>query len=407
MRVAIINAVTVGSTGKIMFSIAERAREKNMEVRTISSSWARTKDYCFHSYIGFDSVRKLNQLYGAVFGKHEELLPLNTHKIITHLKRFSPDIIHLHNLHGCYLNHKLLFNYLKTCGAKIIWTLHDCWPFTGRCAHFTMIGCEKWKTGCHHCKLEKGIYPASMIDTSKSTWKRKKEMFTGVPDMTIVTPSEWLAGLVKQSFLKDYPVKVINNGIDLSVFKPTESSWREEMGLTGKKVVLGVAFGWGRRKGLDVFIELARRLDDSYRIVLVGTNENVDRELPDNIISIHRTHDQAELARIYSAADVFANPTREENYPTVNMEALACGTPVITFRTGGSPEIIDDTCGMTVDCDDVDALLAGIKKICEEHNYTREACLAKAESFDMNKRFNDYIELYETAKNDQHNCTGL
>lgn len=160
-------------------------------------------------------------------------------------------------------------------------------------------------------------------------------------NITIVTPSEWLAGLVKESYLKDYPVKVINNGIDLNVFKPTESDFRKKYALENKYIVLGVAFGWGRRKGLDVFVELARRLDkEKYKVVLVGTDDNVDKLLPENIISIHRTQNQTELAKIYSAADVFANPTREENYPTVNMESVACGTPVVTFNTGGSPEIL-------------------------------------------------------------------
>ena len=222
-------------------------------------------------------------------------------------------------------------------------------------------------------------------------------MFQGL-DLTIITPSQWLANLVKYSFLKDYPVKVINNGIDLSVFKPTENSFREKNGLTGKKIVLGVAFGWGVRKGLDAFIELEKRLPDDYQIVLVGTDDNVDKRLPAKIISIHHTQNQKELAEIYTAADVFANPTREENYPTVNMESIACGTPVVTFRTGGSPEILDETCGSAVDCDDVDALEIEIRRICEEKPYSVEACLAWSKNFDKNSRFEEYMKLYKEVK---------
>ena len=213
--------------------------------------------------------------------------------------------------------------------------------------------------------------------------------------MTIVTPSEWLAGLVKQSFLRKYPVKVINNGIDLNIFKPTESDFRKKYALENKYIVLGVAFGWGKRKGLDVFIELANRLDkEKYKIVLVGTDDNVDKLLPDNIISIHRTQNQTELAEIYTAADVFANPTREENYPTVNMESVACGTPVVTFNTGGSPEIIDETCGAIAEKDDTDSMYNEIIRICETKPYSEEACLKKANNFDAWRKFENYVQLY-------------
>ena len=228
-------------------------------------------------------------------------------------------------------------------------------------------------------------------------WSLKKKYFTGINHCILVTPSQWLADLVKQSFLKGYPVKVINNGIDLSVFKPTESGFREKYGLEDVKIVLGVASGWGKRKGLDVFIELAKRLLDDYRIVLVGTDDNVDKQLPSNIISIHRTQNQKELAEIYTAANVFANPTREDTFPTVNMESLACGTPVVTFRTGGCPEILDETCGSVVDCDDVGALEIEIRRICDEKPYSVEACLARAQKFDMNDRFKEYLDLYNVG----------
>ena len=223
--------------------------------------------------------------------------------------------------------------------------------------------------------------------------------------MTIVTPSEWLAGLVKESYLKDYPVKVINNGIDLNVFKPTESDFRKKYALENKYIVLGVAFGWGRRKGLDVFIELEKRFDkEKYKVVLVGTDDNVDKLLPENIISIHRTQNQTELAKIYSAADVFANPTREENYPTVNMESVACGTPVVTFNTGGSPEMLDETCGAAVAKNDIDAMYNEIIRICEAKPYSLEACIKKAKGFDKNEKFGEYIRLYEVLNEQKQSC---
>lgn len=250
--------------------------------------------------------------------------------------------------------------------------------------------------GCHNCSQYRD-YPQSYVDQTKKMWNLKKKWFTEVKDMTIVTPSQWLADLVMQSFLREYPVKVINNGIDLSVFKPTTSNFKTKHNIPETtKILLGVSFGWGERKGLDVFIELSKRLNDEYRIVLVGTDYDTDKLIPSNVISIHRTQNQTELAEIYTAADLFINPTREENYPTVNMEALACGTPVITFKTGGSPEIIDDTCGVTVNCDDIDGLESHIRQICEQTKFSTQDCLDRAASFDRNKRLKEYIELYKS-----------
>ena len=225
-------------------------------------------------------------------------------------------------------------------------------------------------------------------------YDKKRKLFTGL-DMTIVTPSQWLADLVKRSFLKEYPVQVIHNGINLQIFRPTQSDFRAQNKFENKKIVLGVSFGWDERKGLDVFLSLAQRLPEEYQIVLVGTDGQVDKLLPKNICSIHRTQNQQELAEIYASADVFVNPTREDNYPTVNMEALACGTPMLTFRTGGSPETLDKTCGSVVACDDIDALEKEILRICTDKPYTEAACLERAKEFDQNERFKEYLKIYE------------
>ncbi len=294
------------------------------------------------------------------------------------------------------MNLPMLFDYIKRHHVHVIWTLHDCWPFTGRCPYFDIAKCDKWKKGCGNCPYPKDSYPPSLVDKTAKMWKLKKKWFTEVKNMTIITPSQWLADNVKESFLKDYPVKVINNGINISVFKPTESGFKQEYGIGNKYMLLGVADSWGVRKGLDVFVELSKRLDSTkYQIVLVGTNDSVDKQLPDNIISVHRTQNQKELAEIYTSADLFVNPTREENYPTVNMESIACGTPVLTFRTGGSSEIMDETCGAVVDCNDIDALESEIIRIAEEKPFTLEKCLRRAKQFDQNERFMEYIDLYQ------------
>lgn len=319
----------------------------------------------------------------------------STRRLIDELKKIKPDVIHLHNLHNCYINLPLLFGYLKSSGVKTVWTLHDCWAFTGKCPHYLMANCDRWKTGCHHCS-QLSSYPVSWIDSTSVMWKLKKHWFNGVDNMTVVTPSRWMSEQLKASFLKDYPVRIINNGIDLSVFTPVHGDFRERYKISRDEfVVLGVAFGWGVRKGLDVFVELSKRLGKGFRIVLVGTDDKIDRQLPENIISIHRTESQSELAGIYSAADVFVNPTREDNYPTVNMEALSCGTPVITFDTGGSAEIINESCGASVDCGNIDSLEQEILSTQRLNQYTRQACTEHAKSFDKNRIFCEYVNLYE------------
>ena len=396
MKIAQINGGAFGSTGKIMFGIANVAKDNGDETFIASpiTSTNRYKQPDIDYYkIGTYHGRRFHVLLARITGFNGCFAYFSTKRLIKNLKLFSPNILQLHNLHNSYINLPLLFKYIKQNNVRTVWTLHDCWAFTGQCPYFTMVKCDKWKTCCYDCPQYRE-YPEALVDRTKTMWKLKRKWFTNVENMTIVTPSQWLADLVKQSFLKDYSVRVIHNGIDLNIFKPTLSSFKERYGITEKHIVLGVAFGWGKRKGLDVFVELSRRLPPEYQIVLVGTDDSTDKLLPDNIISIHRTQNQKELAEIYTAADLLVNPTREENYPTVNMEAIACGTPVLTFRTGGSPEIPDETCGTVVDVDDIDAMESEIVHICEELPYSKEDCLKRAKFFERKNNFNQYISLY-------------
>ena len=400
MRIAQINMLHYGSTGKIMLGIADCTRSSGMHAATFSpeiylrNGSMEKPAIDGHSYFGSRWENMLHHFGCRVTSLNGFGSVLGTRRLLKQLEQFRPDIVHLHNLHNGSICLPMLFGYLKKKKIKVVWTLHDCWAMTGKCAHFVTAKCEKWKTGCHHCS-QLHAYPAGCLDTSKFMWKRKQKWFTSIPDMTLAAPSRWLAELAEASFLGKYPVRVIPNGIDLGVFQPTQSNFRKEYGCEGKKIVLGVAFGWGHAKGLDVFIELAKQLPQDYQIVLVGTSEKTDAQLPENIISIHRTQNQQQLAEIYTAADVFVNPTREDTFPTVNMEALACGTPVVTFRTGGSPEIPDETCGTVVDCEDVPAMAAAICQVCQEHIYSAQACLARAARFDRNEKFKEYVALYE------------
>lgn len=396
MKILAINSCNYGSTGNIMLQIADAARQQEHTVitccplsrdnkkKTIKNQW----------FIGNRFSRNIHLKLFKYTGFNGCFSIMSTLTFLYKLDKFKPDIVHLHNLHNCYVNLPMLFRYLKKRHIKTIWTLHDCWSFTGQCPHFTMAKCTKWKVGCHDC-TQIGVYPASKVDRTRTMWKLKQKWFTGVEDMIIVTPSEWLASLVRQSYLRKYPVKVINNGIDLNTFKPTINDFRQKYHLENKYILLGVAFGWGKQKGLDVFIELAKRLDDKFQIVLVGTNDDVDKLLPTNIISVHKTNNQKELAEIYTAADIFVNPTREEVLGLVNIEALACGTPVITFDTGGSPECIDKMCGVVVNADDIDALIHSIKNTAENNYFNTIECIRRANMFNRNDKYEDYIELYE------------
>lgn len=396
MKIFQINGGVFGSTGKIMFDIAETARQEGHEVlcaAPITSTNRNKQPGQPYLKIGSFYGRCLNVLLTRLTGCEGCFAVLPTLQLLKQIDQFQPDVLHIHSIHNSYLNIPMLFRYIKRNNTRVVWTLHDCWAFTGHCAHFDMIGCDKWKTGCRNCPQYQS-YPKTYWDNSRIMYVLKQKWFRGVQDLTIVTPSHWLAGIVKQSFLGHYPVKVIHNGIDLSVFQPRESDFRKRYGCEEKIVLLGVAFGWGKGKGLDVFVELGERLDDRYQIVLVGTDEQVEKELPQSIIAIRRTQNQQELAEIYTTADVFVNPTREDNYPTVNMEALACGTPVITFNTGGSPEMLDEACGAVVGKDDVDALEKQIKALCAERNGRSGYCLEKSKSFEARRKFRDVIELY-------------
>ena len=391
MKIVQVNATCgVGSTGKICVSISQLLNDRNVENYIMYSvkgtSYQQGRKYASLLYL------KTQALRSRIQGNNGFNSKLSTKRLIRKIKEIQPDIVHLHNLHSNDCNIELLLSYLSKNKIKTFWTFHDCWAFTGYCAYFTIAKCEKWKTGCEECPQRKKS--SWFFDRSRYLYQQKKNAFGGL-DLTIITPSQWLADMVKQSFLKDYPVKVINNGIDLSIFKPTASDFRRKYGCEGKYILLGVAFGWGMRKGLDVFCELAKRLDEKFQIVLVGTDENVDKQLPENIISIHRTQNQKELAGIYTAADLFVNPTREEVFGLVNIEANACGTPVLTFNTGGSPECIDKNSGVVVDCDDIDAMETEICRISKENTFLPEACIERARMFDMNIKFQKYIELYE------------
>lgn len=394
MKVVQINTVYgSGSTGKICAGISTALTDEKIEnyvIYTLGNSSFPNGIKCKQA------LPKIQTLKSRILGNYGFNSVKTTNKMLEELEQLQPDIVHLHNLHGHNCNLEILMSYFKEKKMKVFWTFHDCWTFTAYCPYYDMEKCDKWKTGCHDCAQRKRY--SWFFDRSAALYERKKHIFTGL-DLTIITPSRWLSDQVKMSFLRECPVKVIHNGIDLDVFQPRVSQFRQTHHITEKKcILLGVASKWVPRKGADVFIRLAESLNpEKFQIVLVGTDDRVDKLLPKNIISIHRTENQIQLAEIYSAADLFVNPTREEVLGLVNLEALACGTPVITFCTGGSPECIDENTGTVVACDDEEALYQEILRIAEERPYSPEDCRKRALQFSEQEKYTQYYMLYKQS----------
>lgn len=300
-------------------------------------------------------------------------------------------MVGLHNLHGYYLNVPILFDYLISERVPIVWTLHDCWPLTGHCANFDRFACDKWKAGCSKCPMT-SYYPRSLVDNSRRNWNQKRELFGAAGSLTLVVPSRWLARIVSQSYLGKFPTRVIPNGIDIDAFKPTPESG-------ARPIVLGVANHWNQAKGLDDFFQLRQFLASGFGVMLVGLEPRQLRRLPKGIEGVPRTQNVAELAALYSSASVFVNPTYGDNFPTTNLEALACGTPVITYATGGSPESVTGDVGRVVAQGDIAGLAMAVTEIAAlDRENLRQMCRSHAvRKYDRTERFAEYVSLFEEA----------
>ena len=356
-----------GSTGRIAEEIANLVIQKGWKSYIAYGRGRQPSSTSMIYHIGRDQDLFINVFAARLFDNDGFVRRKPTEQLVEYIKKIRPDIIHFHNLHGYYLNLDVLFKYLITSRTPIIWTLHDCWSFTGHCAYFDFVGCTRWMTGCYSCP-EKHSYPKSLLlDRSLENYTHKKELISQLNILRIVTPSSWLADLVRDSFLKIFPVAVINNGVNLKQFYPRSTGGLlERYRLGNRKVVLGVASIWNERKGLKYLVRLIDYLPaDAYQIIIIGVTKAQKKRLPPEILGIERTESIDELAQFYSLADVYVNPTLEDNFPTTNLEALACGTPVVTFKTGGSVEAIgkEQPCGAIVDVKSVPALADAVKLI--------------------------------------------
>lgn len=398
VRILQINTVCgYGSTGRIATDIDFEIKKNGWESKI---AFAR-----YEAPQGVETIKIGNKIdfyfhvaITRAFDKHCYGSKRATKALIKEIMDYDPDIIHLHNLHGYYLNLEILFDYLKSANKKIVWTLHDCWPMSGHCAYFDFIQCEKWKTQCFKCP-QKSAYPASkLIDNSACNYETKKNIFRSIKDINIVTPSNWLKTVVEQSFLFEHKVQVIYNGVDSEIFKPTNTVLNRlgDINLEGKFVLLGVASLWEERKGLNDFIELSKIIDEDIKIILVGLSNQQLENLPPNVIGVRRTRDIRELAQLYNRADIFVNPSSEETFGMVTVEAMACGTPVIVYNATASPELVEIGCGEVVVKNDVQGIHEAVKKIRAKGKGSYSSTCRKTviEKYDKNKQVKKYIELY-------------
>lgn len=400
MKILQINLTyNIGSTGKITRDIDE----------LITKNGDQSFVVCAYSYVTKDNVLVLEKGKNVTLLEKKDLFisrltgrmgynsKIRTRRLIKAIDSFNPDVIHLHNIHGNIINIFMLFKYIKSHNIPVVWTLHDCWSFTGRCSHFEVNNCYQWKEGCKECpKAQLRVYPISYyFDWSKKMYIDKKKTFTGLSNCTLVTPSKWLKGYVDQSYLNEYKCVVINNGIDLDHIenvKPTGILVNEK-----RKIILGVASSWNERKGLYDFVEMDKRLNhDEFVIVLVGLNKSQMKEIGGHIIKFERTNNFDEMVELYKKASIFVNPTYQDNYPTVNLEAISCGTKVVTYNTGGSVEIIREGIGYIVEKGNIDELFKVTIKAAMENKdiqlmkeYSKKYC-------DKYVFYQKYIDLYKS-----------
>lgn len=390
------------STGRIMQEIGELALQNGWRsyiaygkgrdgIKACKSETIPVGSLCSTLWHGVET---------RLFDRHGLASTHATREFVKEIDRIHPDIIHIHNIHGYFLNYRVLFDYLSRSGIPVVWTVHDCWLYTGHCYYYSYAGCDKWQTGCGGCPQQRDFPASFIVDRSRRNFEDKKAAFTSMPkDKLVIVPvSEWIRNEMSKSFLGGYNFRVIHNGINTDVFKIcNENDVIEKYGLKGKHILLGVASIWSREKGFDDFMQLSRMLNDDETIVLVGIKNEERKKLPNNIIGISRTENVNQLAELYSVADAFINPTWQDNYPTVNLEAISCGTPVITYRTGGSVEAVTDSTGYVVEQGDVRGLLDAARAVRQrgKDNY-RASCRQYAlQHFKKEERYADYFSLYD------------
>ena len=392
MKIAQLNSSCGGSPGMLMRTLSQKLQKSGHECRVY---------YTFGTSSIPDAIKyssdievKVNALASRITGNYGFVSDVSTKRLIRHLEEYQPDLIQIHTIHGHDLNCERFFGYISEKRIPLVYTFHDAWAFTGYCAFYDSIPCEQWKTACQKCPVYRRY--SWFRDQSRVNFLRKQSCLCSLENLTIITPSRWLKEEAGKTFLKSVPCRVIPNGIDTGVFHPKESRIKEKLGIEGKKMVLGIALSMSKLKGIDDLIALSGILPEDHQLVLVGVPEKMRKELPDTIIACQRTDSREALAEYYSAADVMVNPTHGDNFPTVNLEALACGTPVVTYDVGGSPEAIDSETGIVVNEGDLSELKEAAVQMAHKKPEISDACRNRAvRLYDQEVFAKNYIDLYQ------------
>jgi len=387
-----------GSTGRIACQINELAEMKGWETYSASNRGIGINP-SHHIKIGNSIDTLYHTFYSILLDKHGLASTRSTKKFLKILEEIKPDIIHLHNIHGFYLNYPILFTWLKNWNKPVVWTLHDCWPFTGHCSHYACANCNKWRTGCFNCPLKKDYPTSLLLDHSKENYQYKKKYFLSLQKLTLVPVSSWLKKDLEASFFSNIPIKLIRNGIDVNDFYPMNctSQIKGKFGLTtSKKILLGVASFWNKRKGLFDYIKLSNLLPKEYQIILVGLRPKQIKKLPKNIIGLERTKNINELAALYSAAEIVMNLSYQETFGLTTIEGFACGTPSIVYNCTASPELVTKETGLIVEPGDIKSTIDAIKTITNNgKKFYSKSCIARTHThFDQTNNFLQYIDLY-------------
>lgn len=400
-RLLIINvALNWGSTGKIVEGIGSLAKSRGWEVYVAHGARYKNRSNLKAIQVSGRAEEWIHYIGSSLFDAQGLGSRCATRRFLKEVDEISPDVVHIHNIHGCFLNYPLLFNYLRDKQIPVVWTLHDCWAMTGHCVHFEKTHCERWKTQCEKCPQKRDFPTSYLLDRSKRNYALKKQLLTSMDRMRITTVSAWLKGVAEKSYLNKFPIDVVPNGIDTGRFNYTDKDIKKRFQIESKILLLAVASGFEERKGIFDYVALSRILTDKYQLMLVGVNDQDRKVLPDNVIAVSRANGPEELAAFYSASDVLLSLSYEETFGLTVVEAMACGTPAIVYDNTAQPELITKETGTVVPTGDIDTLINAIEVVCSKPKETYEdACRRHAIQYDESLSYNKYLDIYNSLIN--------
>ncbi len=397
MKILHINAVLdIGSTGTITRDIHELCISKGISSKIVYAIGPERDTDLYR--MGNIIDHKLHALLSRFSENQASFSNIPTRNLIKEIEKYHPDWVHFHNVHANFIHVYKVLDYLSNKGIGVVITLHDCWFFTGGCTHFTSFKCDRWKINCGECpRMNSFGERPSIFDGTARNRKNKFDALSKLQNLYLVGVSNWVVNQSKLFGLTNAKYATIYNGIDFEIFKPTESDLRKQLNIDGKFILLGPSDKWKSAHNIENLKLLASKIDEDCVIVLFGGREK-DSTLPDNIIEYSYTRDKQQLAQLYSMSDVFINSTHEDTLSLINIEAQACGTPVITYRNTGAQETVDEVSSISVPDDDIDVLLFKIKEMKQntKSSYSKECINWVRSRFDINENYQKYIELYKS-----------